>query len=171
MSKLNNLWERNNKTTIDIDNQLTVRSNNDSLIKQANQISNFSKLFQGLGTEFSLLSSLIIDDAEQYYYKKWQIQILELTDNELLSIESNIILDLIGANLNYNIIYNESTENQLEFYNLGSELKEVSFFTIEGNILFFNVSLFIKKVFDGAEIINPQAKIDIKIKPFYTIKN
>jgi hypothetical protein len=164
MSVLRDLWDRNNKTSQDLEIENLNRKKNDTVLDTANKISTFIKRFQNFTTEFENLDELIIDDNYQYYFKQWQIQVFEADDVEL-----NYMLDSIAANIFYTVIYDETTENNLGYYNLGNELRQIDFFSIEGNILYFNVAVYISKAFGGEEITNPQAKLEIIIKPFLTV--
>ena len=165
MKLIPNLWERNQRTSINIESENKNRQqNNDNLIV-ANKISPFGKIYQTFTTNFEVLNVLIINNNEQYFYREWQIQIYE---GQLLA-EVVRMADFMAANLTYNIVYDGAIYNALDYYNLGSELHQMSFYTIEGLILFFNASVYISKSFGGVEITNPSVKLDIKIKPFLTI--
>lgn len=167
MSILRDLIEQDKKTSIDLEKNNEIIIKNDTDINEVNKTSTFCKQFENFTSNFEALDSLIVDDNVQYYYKQWHIQVFEAENDA----EMNRMIDLIGANLSYNIIYNESVENALDYYNLGSELQETSYFTIEDKILFFNVSLYIEKVWDGADITNPQVKLDITLTPFFYVKD
>jgi hypothetical protein len=164
---LRTLWTRNNITALALDAENTNRQSNDVSVKTSNQIIPFIKKVQEFTSAFELLNELTVDGEVVSYFKQWQVIVYE-SDNPT---EFNYMINLITSSLSYNIIYDESVENVLDFYNLGNELRSNGFFSVEGNILFFCVSVYIAKTFPGAEITNPQAKIQIVIKPFLTVKN
>jgi hypothetical protein len=164
---LRTLWIRNNITTLTLDNENTNRQSNDENIHTANKIVTCIKQVQEFTSAFELLNELTVDGEVVSYFKQWQVLVYE-SDNPT---EFNYMINLITSSLSYNIIYDESVENVLDFYNLGNELRSNGFFSVEGNILFFYVSVYIAKTFDGAEITNPQVKLQITIKPFLTVKN
>ena len=161
------LWTRNNITSLALGNENTNRQSNDENISTSNKIVTCIKQVQEFISEFELLNELTVDGEVMSYFKQWQVIVYE-SDNPT---EFNYMINLITSSLSYNIVYSESVENVLDFYNLGNELRSNGFFSVEGNILFFYVSVYIAKTFDGAEITNPQAKLQIIIKPFLTVKN
>lgn len=167
------LWDKSIENLAKIEVEIKNRKNNEDVIKKANQILPFIKEGKEFISEFTPLDVLVINDIPTTFYKQWQIQIFESTD----PIELNYIFNLIAANLSYNLIYNEEVENVLDYYNLGNEMRQMGFFSLEGNIIFFNVSIFIQQVFyTGANphiyspITNPQVKLQINIRPFLSIK-
>ena len=164
---LRTLWTRNNITTLALGAENTNRQSNDVSVKTSNQIIPFIKKVQEFTSEFELLNELTVDGEVVSYFKQWQVIVYE-SDNPT---EFNYMINLITSSLSYNVIYSESVENVLDYYNLGNELRSNGFFSAEGNVLFFYVSVYIAKTLSGAEITNPQAKLQITIKPFLTVKN
>jgi hypothetical protein len=164
---LRTLWTRNNITTLALGAENTNRQSNDENIHIANKIVTCIKQVQEFNSAFELLNELTVDGEVVSYYKQWQVIVYE-SDNPT---EFNYMINLITSSLSYNVIYSESVENVLDYYNLGNELRSNGFFSVEGNVLFFYVSVYIAKTFSGAEITNPQAKLQIVIKPFLTVKN
>lgn len=164
---LRTLWTRNNVTTLTLDNENTNRQSNDTSVKTSNKIIPFIKQVQEFTSAFELLNELIVDGEVVSYFKQWQVIVYE-SDNPT---ELEYMTNLVSSSLSYNIIYSESVENVLDYYNMGNELRSNGFFSVEGNILFFYVSVYIAKTFSGAVITNPLVKLQINIKPFLTVKN
>jgi hypothetical protein len=164
---LRTLWTRNNVTTLTLDNENTNRQSNDTSVKTSNKIIPFIKQVQEFTSAFELLNELIVDGEVVSYFKQWQVIVYE-SDNPT---ELEYMTNLVSSSLSYNIIYSESVENVLDYYNMGNELRSNGFFSVEGNILFFYVSVYIAKTFSGAEITNPTIQLQVIIKPFLTVKN
>jgi hypothetical protein len=163
---LKTLWTKNNVTTLKLELELDNRDSNDKSIKVANKIYPYLKQVREYTDEFKILDVLTVDNEDKCYYKQWQVQVYESAfPNEL-----EYMLSLLTPNLSYNIIYNEEVENILDYYNLGNELRQMGFFSIEGNILYFNASVYIVKSYGETVITNPQAKLQIIINPFYDVK-
>ena len=169
MSKntLRTLWTRNNVTTLKLDLENNNREENDTSVKTSNQICPFIKTVKEITSNFELLNELEVEGEVLYYYKQWQVNVFE----SISPTELEYMLNMISSSLTYNVIYSESVENILNYYNIGNELRSNGFFSVEGNILFLYVSVYIAKTFDGAVITNPQVKLQINIKPFLTVKN
>jgi hypothetical protein len=164
---LRTLWTRNNVTTLKLDLENNNREENDTSVKTSNQIIPFIKTVKEIISNFELLNELEVEGEVLYYYKQWQVNVFESTS----PTELEYMLNMISSSLTYNVIYSESVENILNYYNIGNELRSNGFFSVEGNILFLYVSVYIAKTFDGAVITNPQVKLQINIKPFLTVKN
>ena len=164
---LRTLWTRNNVTTLKLDLENNNREENDTSVKTSNQICPFIKTVKEITSDFELLNELNVEGEVVSYFKQWQVIVYESAN----PTEFNYMINLITSSLSYNVIYNESIENVLDFYNMGNELRSNGFFSVERSILFFYVSVYIAKTFDGAVITNPQVKLQINIKPFLTVKN
>lgn len=164
---LRTLWTRNNITSLKLEDETLHRQNTNINVKSGNKIQPFIKQISAITSEFELLNILTIDGDVVDYYKQWQIQIYEST----IPTELEYMLEMISANLAYSVIYNESVENILDYYNTGNEMRKNGYFSLEGNIIFFNVSVFISQTFGATVITNPEVKLEINIKPFLTVKN
>jgi hypothetical protein len=163
-SAIRNLWDRNNKTSIQVDKESLNRTQNDDTRLSVNKISPFLKQVQTISTEFALLTEYIVNDNEQYYFMSWQIPVFEGEEADI-----DRVLELYASSINYDIIYSDAGGDFLDFYNTGKELQEMSFFSVEGTILYYNVSIVIGKAFHGVPIVNPQVKLEVNIKPFITV--
>jgi hypothetical protein len=171
--KLKIVFNKNDELSLKIDNEVYNRNKNDETIKTANKIYLFLKQGKEFIYDFAPLDILTVNGVNLAFYKQWQVQIYENTN----PTELNYMFNLISTNLSYNIIYNEEVENILDYYNLGNELRQMGFFSLEGNVIFFNVSVYIKQIFntgsnphDYTPIINPQVKLQINIRPFLSVK-
>jgi len=163
---LKKLWDQNDGNLTKIDKELSKLRSNEETLKKTNEISTFLKQGKILTNEFEPLDVLIVNEIPKFYYKQWQIQIYE--DVNLTQL--NYVFNLISANLSYNLIWSESVENVLDYYNLGNELRQMGFFSLEGNIIFFNVSVYISNPYNELVITNPEVKLQINISPFLNIK-
>jgi hypothetical protein len=162
MSLFRDLWEQNSETS------KAIQVEQDNVLKNADVVKAVSKIdttiisWKVFTTEFGLMDSLIIDDNHEYYFKEWKIKLFEGTLSEV-----NNLIDNIMANTSFEVIYNDSIQNFLDFYNMGNELRQVDFFTIEAdNSIWITIAVSIIKPFQGHAIINPQVKLDIALKPF-----
>jgi hypothetical protein len=163
-SAIRKLWDRNNQTSIQLDKETLNRTQNDDTRLSANKISPFFKKVQTFSTEFATLNEFVVNDNEAYYYNFWQIQIFEGEETDM-----DRMLDLYASSINYDIIYQEAGGDFLDFYNTGKDLQEMSFFSVEGNVLFYNVSLVIGQTYKGVPVVNPQVKLEVNVKPFFTV--
>jgi len=162
---IRNIWDRNKITENNLSNEEQKTNLNISKLNQANKIVSSLRQNQIFTVDFAILDELLIGN-NQYYYKQWKIKVF--TSDTLA--ETLYMLNLIGPNLVYNISYSEAVNNVLAYYNIGNELKQISFFTIEGNDIYFNAAVYISKTFDGAVITNPLVKLEVVISPFLTIR-
>ena len=135
---LRTLWTRNNVTTLGLDFENTNRQSNDTNIKTSNQIITFIKQIYELTSTFELLNELIVDGEIVSYFKQWQVRVYESSNPD----ELEYMINLIASSLSYNIIYSESVENVLDFYNVGNELRSMDSFLWK-EIFFSSMCLFI----------------------------
>lgn len=167
MSEIRDLWNNNEKIERDLPN---VEAQEAKYIDSFNKVNNL--LLIGLkkneyATDFEHLDEYIVSDNEQYYYKQWR---LELVDAFPTGIDIDTFLDLYMPSVTYYLIYSEPTENTFSYYATGQEMQEVSCYEIHAGKLYLNLSVYIKKPFGGADIINPQVRVDIVYKPFFDVK-
>jgi len=167
MIKFSDLQNRNFVTSEHISKETKNRVSNEDAIIEANKILTFIKQYGFYVSEYALLQELIISDKEKHYYNSWKVPIYEASD--ITDLER--MIPLYASSIGYNLIYQNVGGDLLDFYNTGEELQECSFFTIEGNILLYNVSVVISKAFSMAntEITNPQVKLELTIKPFHLV--
>jgi DNA polymerase III delta subunit len=165
--KFEELWKKYDGNILKIEQEISKIRNNATSVKTANTLLTSFYQTKEFVNDFSLMDVLQVDDVDKYFYKQWQVQVFENSDPILLDYMTKVI----SANLSYTIVYNESVENTLDYYNLGNELRQMGFFSVEGNTLFFNVSLFIAVTYDGDPITNPEVKLQITIRPFLNVKS
>lgn len=166
MIPLSSYNSENEKTLKNINLEQVNQDNNSIIVLDGNKISTSFKKPKTFIESYDYLDELIVDDNEKYYYKQWEVKLFEGSTSDI-----NYIINLFGANLSYNIFYRMSNTNILDFYNTGMELREVSFLTVYNTSIYLYVSVFISKVFGGEEIVNPEAQLEITIKPFLHVAN
>jgi len=167
MNQIKDLWNRSEKTKQEL---YIAQEQEKKYLEAFNRANNL--LFVGLkknefSTDFEHLNEYIVSDNEQYYYKQWRI---ELIDSFPANVNIETFLGLYLPSVTFFLIYSEPTENVLSYYATGQEMKEMSVYEINYGKLYLNLSIYIQKPFGGAEIINPQVRVDIVYKPFFNVK-
>jgi len=145
------------------------REDNETARETANTILAFIKQCHAYVTAFERLKELVIDEEESHFYNSWQFPVYEVAEGQEAELES--LIPLFVSSITYKVIYQDAGGDLLDFYNTGEELQECSFFTVEGKILVYNVSVVIKQAFGRPllRVINPQAKVEININPFHLV--
>lgn len=164
---INDMLEENKKTSINIQKEQDIESKNKIAISDSNSMITQVRRCMVFTSNLESLESLVVDDNHKYYYKQWETLIFTASTVS----EAEYILDLISANISYNIYYQPTVQQFLDYYNTGEEIRECSFLTLKDRQIIFTVSLFIQKPFGGEEITIPQVKLITTVTPFARINS
>lgn len=163
---LKDIWEKDKLTTTNIrlEQQRLVR--NIENMSTANRSVPVTNKFSSYATDYAHMDELIVSETEQYFYKQFSILLFQGTPDDV-----EVIAKMLSPNLSSQVIFDETIENPLGFYNTGNEMKVIKFYELKDTDLTYNVAVYLSKPFGGAELVNPQIKLDITVKNYVQVRN
>lgn len=112
---------------------------------------------QELSTSFDHMDEIYDSDNELLgFYKQWEVYVY-IEDN----LEDD--LDFILPFINYEIIFQENIENNINYYQSQDDLHISKFFEIKENALILKPSIFIKNTYISSNLINPLISLRVSL--------
>lgn len=115
-------------------------------------------------TEFENMEILNINEDAIYLYKEWEIFI-----TDLFAMDGEVLSEFILPYINYNIIYQEAQENNIDYYNDDLDLQSTAFYEIQNEALILHISTYIEKYFGSGDLYPPQVKVILNFKNPLTV--
>jgi len=176
MKKLEHLNIIVNDTGRQLHLQKIINSRNRNRYIEANRSFGFFKSTNDISTEFTPVDLFIEDiDSEDLektkvtaIFKHWDISVYV---NRFSSTTLEEDLDYILPLLKYEIIYQDTIEGNLTYYNSNDDLHSVYFYEIRDEELILHVSFLARKAFDGPDMLAPQAKLRVSFSQSITMNN
>jgi hypothetical protein len=166
MKKIQIIDYSNKNTKHDVKiKEIQDRENYVYFLTANNLTMNLSKI-QDKSTEFASMEPFVDDDESEIsiLYKQWRIQIYT---SQTLENDLNFIIPFIK----YNVIFQEEANNNISYCSRTTDLQVSDFYEVNEDKLFLNVSLYIKKSYNGATLVVPNVKLRISIKNDLMINN
>lgn len=172
MRILPKIKNKSNTNISETNTQEIINKKNEQNFIDANKIGLYLNNIREISSDISHLNTFIDPNPDSYnynqisiMYKEWELEII-VSEN----IEDN--LDFILPFLNYEIIFHEDADNNINFSMTHKDIYTSSFYEVRNeNTLVLHAGVYIKKAFDGANLIISNAQLKVTLNSPLKISN